>query len=101
MKKGTKIPVRILLDKEKYDLSAKYTGKETKTIRDLGTYKTVKLMPQVVSGAVFTDTEGMTIWATDDKNHIPLQIESPLSVGSLKAVLKSHKNTRYPITKVK
>lgn len=101
MKKGTRIPVRILLDKEKYNLSAKYSGKETKSIKDLGKYKTIKLMPQVVSGKVFTDTEGMAIWATDDKNHIPLQIESPLSVGSLKAVLKSHKNTRYPIKKAK
>jgi hypothetical protein len=98
MKAGTDIPVRVFLDKEKYSLKAKYVGKETKEIKDLGTYKTLKLMPEVVSGQVFTDSSGMTIWATDDKNHLPLQIESPLSVGSLKAVLKSHKNLRYSVT---
>jgi hypothetical protein len=98
MKKGTDIPIRIFLDKEKYSLKAKYVGKETKEIKDLGTYKTVKLMPEVISGEVFTDHGGMTIWATDDDNHLPLQIESPLSVGSIKAVLKSHKNLRYPVS---
>lgn len=98
MKKGTDIPVRIFLDKEKYNLAATYKGKETKSIKNLGTYKTIKLMPEVVSGEVFTDTSGMTIWASDDKNRIPLQIESPLSVGSAKAVLKSYKNLRYPVS---
>lgn len=98
MKKGTDIPVRIFLDKEKYNLAATYKGKETKYIKDLGKFKTLKLMPEVISGEVFTDTSGMTIWASDDKNRIPLQIESPLSVGSAKAVLKSYKNVRYPMS---
>lgn len=98
MKAGTDITVRVFLDKEKYSLKAKYVGKETKEIKDLGTYKTLKLMPEVVSGEVFTDPSGMTIWATDDENRLPLQIESPLSVGSVKAVLKSHKNLRYAVT---
>lgn len=97
MKAGTDIPIRIFLDKEKYSLKAKYVGKETKEIKDLGTYKTLKLMPEVVSGEVFTDPSGMTIWATDDENRLPLQIESPLSVGTAKAILKSHKNLRYPV----
>jgi|AntRauTorckE5430_2_1112549.scaffolds.fasta_scaffold01368_3 hypothetical protein len=98
IKAGTDIPIRVFLDKEKYSLAAKYVGEETKKIKDLGTYKTLKLMPEVISGEVFTDPSGMTIWATADKNRLPLQIESPLSVGSLKAVLKSHKNLRYPVT---
>lgn len=98
MKKGTDIPVRIFLDKEKYNLAATYKGKETKYIRDLGKFKTLKLMPEVISGEVFTDTSGMTIWASDDKNRIPLQIESPLSVGSAKAILKSYKNVRYSMS---
>ena len=98
MKKGTDIPIRIFLDKEKYSLEAKYKGREVKEIKGLGKFKTLKLMPEVVSGKVFTDPSGMAIWATDDKNRLPLQIESPLSVGSLKAVLKNYKNLRHPLT---
>jgi hypothetical protein len=95
LKGGEKIPVRLFLDKEKYSLSATFTGRETKKIHGLGTFKTLKLMPEVIKGMVFNDTSGMTVWATDDKNRIPLQIESPLSVGTAKAILKSYKNTKY------
>jgi hypothetical protein len=98
MKKGEKFPIRIFLDKEKYSLETKFVGRETKKIKDLGTFKTLKLMPEVVKGEVFNDTSGMTIWASDDKNKIPLQIESPLSVGTAKAVLKSYKKVRYPMS---
>lgn len=98
MNTETNIPIRIFLDKEKYNLAATYKGKATKYIRDLGEFNTLKLMPEVISGEVFTDTSGMTIWASDDKNRIPLQIESPLSVGSVKAVLKSYQNIRYPMS---
>jgi len=38
----------------------------------------------------------MSIWVTDDKNHLPLRIESPVIVGSVKADLKSYKYLKYP-----
>lgn len=98
MEEGAKFPVRVFLDKEKYSLETKFIGREKKKIKDLGTFNTIKLMPEVVKGEVFNDTSGMTIWASDDKNKIPLQIESPLSVGSAKAVLKSYKKVRYPMS---
>jgi len=98
MDSGDKFPVRIYLDKHKYNLDTRFAGRETKKIKDLGTFNTFKLMPEVVKGEVFNDTSGMTIWASDDKNKIPLQIESPLSVGSAKAVLKSYKKVRYPMS---
>lgn len=98
MKAGEKFPIRIFLDKEKYSLETRFVGRETKKIKDLGTFKTFKLMPEIVKGEVFNDTSGMTIWASDDENKIPLQIESPLSVGSAKAVLKSYKKIRYPMS---
>lgn len=98
MKDGEKFPIRVYLDKEKYSLETKFVERETKKIKDLGTFKTLKLMPEVVKGEVFNDTSGMTIWASDDENRIPLQIESPLSVGTAKAVLKSHKKLRYPMS---
>ena len=36
----------------------------------------------------------MNIWVTDDKNKVPLLIETPISIGSLKAVLKSYSGLR-------
>ena len=37
----------------------------------------------------------MNIWVTNDGNKLPVLIESPLSVGSAKAVLKSYKGLRH------
>ena len=37
----------------------------------------------------------MNVWVSDDKNKVPLLIESPVSVGSIKVVLKSYKGLKY------
>ena len=101
MQKGQKVPIKIMLDEEIYPLQVKYQGKEVKNVKDNGKYSTLKLQPQVVAGEVFKEGDEMKIWATDDANHLPLMIESPLSVGSVKVVLKGHKGLRYPISSKK
>lgn len=40
----------------------------------------------------------MTVWVSDDKNHVPLRIESPISVGSVKIDMIGYRNLRYPLT---
>jgi hypothetical protein len=35
---------------------------------------------------------------SDDQNHIPLRIESPISVGSVKVDMMRYANLRYPMT---
>lgn len=98
MTKGQEIPIKVFLDREVYPLKVKYWGKEQKQIHGLGKFNTVKVSPQVVSGGVFKEGTEMKIWATDDGNRIPLLIESPVSVGSVKVVLKSYKGLRHPFT---
>ncbi|MBP7273555.1 MAG: DUF3108 domain-containing protein [Saprospiraceae bacterium] len=96
-KKGTKIPVKVFLDKEVYPLGVSYKGKDaTKKIRDhSGSFRTIKLSPQLVAGTVFKEGDEMSLWASDDDNHLPLMIESPVSVGSVKVVLKNYKGLKY------
>lgn len=94
---GKVYQVDIWLDNELYKLGWKILGKETiKT--ELGKFKAIKVRPIVVADRVFKDSEGMSIWVTDDKNHLPLRIESPVIVGSVKADLKSYKYLKYPLT---
>jgi hypothetical protein len=47
---------------------------------------------------LFEGGEKMTIWVTDDLNHIPVRIESSIIVGSIKADMMSFKNLRYPLS---
>jgi Protein of unknown function (DUF3108) len=98
MSAGQTFPVKILLDENTYPLNVKYLGTEIKTIKDLGKYKTMKFSPQVVSGTVFKEGSQMKVYATNDANKLPLLIESPVSVGSVKAVLKSYKGLKYEMT---
>ncbi len=94
---GKLIKVKIWLDNELYELGFKILGRETiKT--DLGKFKAIKIQPLVVADRVFKDNEGMKLWVTDDANYIPLRIESPILVGSIKADIKEMNFLKYPLT---
>lgn len=96
---GEEFPVKIFMDKEVWPLDVKYKGKEIrKKVKGKGRFNTIKFSPQVVSGRVFKEGEEMMVYVSDDKNRIPLLIESPVSVGSIKAVLKSYKGLKYEMT---
>jgi hypothetical protein len=98
-KKGSFVPTKLLIDEEMYNIKVRYEGKEPKkSIKDLGTYKTIKVVPDLLVGNVFKEGDKMNVWVTDDANKIPLLIESPLRIGSAKVILKSHSNLRHPIT---
>jgi hypothetical protein len=93
---GGTFPIKIFMDKETWPLKVSYLGKEKdKRIKGFGKMNTIKFSPEVISGYVFGEGAKMTVWASDDRNKIPLLIESPVSVGSVKAVLKEYKGLRY------
>ena len=93
---GYSIPFRIFMDKEEYPLKMNYLGKESnKKVYKMGRYKTLKFQPQVIAGTVFKEDAKMTVWVSDDANRIPLLIETPVSVGSVKMVLKDYWGLKY------
>ena len=76
----------------------RYAGKEAGTeVQGLGYFNTVKVIPDLITGNVFKDGNRMSVWVSDDLNKMPLLIESPLSVGSAKAVLKKYSGLRHPL----
>ncbi len=97
IKKGDQISVKMFFDKEVFPINIKYGGKEMKDIKDLGKFKTVKVQPDLVAGNVFKEGDKMTLWISDDANKLPLLIESPVSVGSVKAVLKSYTGLKHKL----
>lgn len=92
-----KIPFSMFLDNAIYNLYIKYLGKEIIKTR-YGKYHAIKFKPLLVKGTIFEGGEKMTVWVSDDANHIPLRIESPIIVGSLKVDMKQYKNLRYPLS---
>jgi hypothetical protein len=99
MPEGSRVPVKIFMDKEEWPITVIYDGKdEEKKVKGLGKFKTIKFSPEVTAGDFFEKDAQMDIWVTDDKNKLPLLIAAPLSVGSVKAVLKDYKGLRYDMT---
>lgn len=93
------IPVKIFLDMETYPLDIKLNGKEAnKKIKGQGRFNTVKVSPELIAGNVFEEGQSMNIWVSDDQNRIPLIIESPVSVGSIKVVLKDYEGLKHPLS---
>ncbi|HPH24333.1 MAG TPA: DUF3108 domain-containing protein [Chitinophagaceae bacterium] len=94
---GDKIPFTMFLDNEVYNLYIKYLGKETVKTR-YGKFKAIKFKPLLVKGTIFDGGEKMTVWVSDDANHIPLRIQSPISIGSVKVDMMMYRNLRYPLS---
>jgi len=99
MKEGDHFPIKIFVDKETWPLKVTYKGKdEKKKVKGMGRFKAIQFSPEVISGNVFDKGTEMNVWVSDDDNRLPLLIESPVSVGSIKAVLKSYKGLRHELT---
>jgi len=96
-KEGDKIPFYMFLDNEVYNLYIKYMGKEVIKTK-YGKFNSIKFKPLLVKGTLFSGGEKMTVWVSDDGNHIPLRIESPIVVGSVKVDMMGYKNLRYPLS---
>ena len=96
-KPDDKIPFTMFLDNEVYNLYIKYLGKETIKTK-YGKFRAIKFKPLLVKGTLFEGGEKMTVWVSDDANHIPLRIETPIVVGSVKVDMMQYSNLRHPLT---
>lgn len=82
-KKGDIFTVTSFVDNEIWDLKIKFLGKETvKT--DLGRIKCLKFCPVVQKGRIFKKEEDLSIWISDDANHVPVRGQCDILFGSLK-----------------
>ncbi len=96
-KPGAKIPFSMFLDDEIYNLYIRYNGKyRIKT--KYGTFNAIKITPLLIKGTIFEGGEKMVVWVSDDENHIPLRVESPILVGSIKVDMMGYSNLRHPLS---
>jgi hypothetical protein len=97
LKDGQTFPLVFYLDDSVYTSIIKYTGKETIKIEH-GEFRCLKFKPMVIVGEAFDDPYPMTIWISDDKNKVPLLIESEVIIGSVKLELLKYSGLRNPMT---
>lgn len=101
MKKGQKIPITILLDRKLYNLYFRYQGREIVTVKKVGKFDCIKFSVMTIEGNMFHEGEDLKIWVTNDKNHIPIYIESPIQVGNVKVRIQSWEGLKHPFTSKK
>jgi hypothetical protein len=97
VKTDDKIPFSMFLDNQVYDLYIRYLGKEVVKTK-YGKFRAIKFKPLLIKGTIFEGGEKMTVWVSDDPNHIPLRVESPISVGSVKVDMMDFRNRRSPMS---
>ncbi len=95
---GQKVPYRMIIDKQVADLYFRYLGKENVKTRNGQEYRCHKVSVYLLQGDFFPEGEDMKVWFTDDKNHLPVQVETQILIGSVKALLLNAKSLKYPLT---
>jgi hypothetical protein len=96
--KGKVYPYSFVIDRDKYNLWFHYLGKEEKKIDKIGTFRCLKFAVKLIAGEVFDGKNSLHIWISDDENHVPLYIETPIIVGKVSARLHGYENLKYPLT---
>jgi hypothetical protein len=86
-------PIDVYLDNKVYNLNFTFIGRETINT-DLGKVKCIKLRPKLVVDRVFKSTNDMTVWISDDANHLPIRVQSAIKVGSIKVDLTGYEGLR-------
>lgn len=95
---GEKIPIEMIINGQVYKLYIRYLGKETITTKHNQTFRCQKFSPLLVEGTIFTGGEDMTVWVTDDENHVPIVVEAKILIGSVKAILSECSGLRHKST---
>jgi hypothetical protein len=88
------IPITFVLDGEVFPSYVRYLGTEVIQSELLGSIRCIKFRPKLIAGTLFKGGEGMTVWVTDDKNRMPVYVETPIIVGTIKVQLLKYSGLR-------
>lgn len=96
LKVGNVIKMNVWIDDEMFPFQLKIAGTENVSTK-FGKINCLKIIPSVMSGRVFKEKEGVTLWVSNDKNRVPILIKAELTVGAIKASIDKISGTKYPV----
>ena len=98
IKVGQSFPVDVILDREIYNVKYTFLARENKKVKGAGPFKTLKFRVELVAGDVFKEGQFLYVWVTDDPNRIPVYVESPIRVGTVRARIASWQGLKHQLT---
>jgi hypothetical protein len=99
-KVGDIITIETFFDEEVWPFMFKYMGKDVIHTK-FGKVRCIKLKPVLQKGRVFDDKSKMTIWLSDDANHLPLRLLADELAGVIKLDIKEYSGLVAPLAIVK
>ncbi|RLD78605.1 MAG: hypothetical protein DRJ10_10070 [Bacteroidetes bacterium] len=93
---GEKISLPVILDTNIYKIYYKYLGKEVINIEKKKKLECIKIAPLLVKTSIFRAGEKMTAWLSNDKNKIPILMETNLWIGKISVRIMEYEGLRYP-----
>jgi len=96
---GKRLDIPVCLDDGEYLVHLTYVGKERIKLYGDGFYNAHAFTLSIIEGNIFKRGDVVKMWISDDRNRIPLLVESPIRVGFVKALFRSGGNTKYPIAR--
>ncbi|MCD8186459.1 MAG: DUF3108 domain-containing protein [Rikenellaceae bacterium] len=100
MRPGFTAYLDVVMNNKIKRLQYKFIGFEERSLSDLGKYRTMKFSCQLSNSEdrnAFPDGSEFYVWFSDDDNRIPLYLETPIRVGSVKCYLSSYQGLKYPL----
>lgn len=96
---GKRYPLDLVLDDATKTIYYTYLGREELKVKKAGTFKAIKIKCTMATsdGTTYEDGMELTAWVSDDGNRIPLYIESPIKVGSVRVSISAWK-VNHPLT---
>lgn len=86
LKLGDVFYLDFFIDDSVYHSAVFFEGREIVEIQ-MGTFNCLKFKPMMAKGDVFSEKYPMTLWVTDDDNHLPILAKSAVIVGNVKMEL--------------
>jgi len=100
LKIGNKKSLQVYLDDEFMNSKLEYLGLDTIKTK-FGWIPCTRWSPELQTGRVFKDEQGVNLWISNDKNKIPIQIKAKIMVGSIKMDLMKYSGTKEKLSTVK
>ena len=96
LKKNDTIRLKGIFEDKTYDFDVVYLGK-TRVKTHFGKTNAFVISPVMPENDLFSGTNPIRMWISDDQNRIPLKIEAELALGSLEMDITQYRGLKYPI----
>ena len=92
--------LEMVLDDTIRVLKYRYIDREVCKVPRLGEFRTLKFACTIGTTEEFSFTDGSEffIWISEDENKVPILLESPIRVGSVRAYIREYEGLKYPMS---